>query len=162
MVDSSPTCRLRLFEEFFSPTRIIINHQRFDSFKKLVTWCLNTLYPSIEKEILYETLEAKALRSPSFTTVFENGLFFPHLKLEEIKTFHSLFVVLSNYPVEPKTKLEVRVVFLLFSPLNQNYFEKHLNILGLVSSLLREVSVVKKLSELKTPDDVYHYLKTLL
>lgn len=163
MVSSSSSKREALFEEFFSPSRIIINHQRFDSFKKLAQWCLKTLYSSGEFENLsYDELERKAFSSPSFNSVFDNGLYLPHLKLNGIKSFHSLFVVLSCYPIEPKTKREVRAVFILFSPLLQECFEKHLNILGLVSELLRDSATLQKLSELRTPEDVYSHLKALL
>ncbi|MCX7905815.1 MAG: PTS sugar transporter subunit IIA [Elusimicrobiales bacterium] len=161
MVDSSSK-RDILFEEFFSPTKIIINHQRFESFKKFISWILKIIYPSVEKHVSYKDLEEKALKSSSFSTVFENGLFFPHLKLEEIEEFYSVFVVLSNYLVEPNSKMEVRVTFLLLSPLNQSYFEKHLNIIGLVSNILRDSAVIKKLSEFRTSQEIYNHLKTLL
>lgn len=163
MVDSSSAMRTALFEEFFSPTRIVINHQRFDSFKKLSEWCLKTLYSSVDFEIPpYEDIEKRAFSSPSFSIVLDSGLYIPHLKINGIKSFYSIFVVLSTYPIEPKTKKEVMAVFMLFSPLLQEYFEKHLNILGMVSGLLREPSTIEKLSRFKTPDEVYLYLKKLL
>lgn len=163
MVDSSSGERTKLFEEIFHPSKIIINHQKFDSFKKLVDWCIDVIYPEIETEVEYKIFKEKSENSPSFSTVFENGLFIPHLKLENIKKFYSLFIVLSDYhPIEPKTKRVVRVVFLLLSPLNQSFFENHLNVLALVSSLLRDLDTIKKLSEFKTSDEVYSYLKNLI
>lgn len=163
MVDSSYAERLKLFEEIFQPSRIIINHQRFDSFKKLVDWCLEIVYPFVEEEIEFKELKERAENSSSFSTVFENGLFIPHLKIENVKRFYSLFITLSDfYPIEPKTKRSVKVIFILISPLEQSFFEKHLNILALVSSLLRDTDTIKKLSEFKTADDIYSYLKNLI
>lgn len=163
MVDSSSGERTKLFEDLFHPSKIIINHQKFDSFKKLVDWCLEIIYPAVEDEIEYKVIKEKFEVSPSFSTVFENGLFIPHLKIENIKKFYSLLIILPDFhPIEPKTKRAVRVIFLLLSPLNQSFFEKHLNILALVSSLLRDIETIKKISEFKTSDEVYSYLKNLI
>ncbi len=162
MVDSRSLERQHLFEEFFSPAKIILNHQRFDNLKSLSKWCLKILHQSIESKIAYEMLERKAFSSPSFSLVFENGLFIPHLKLEEISEFYSIFVVLTTFPLDLKTKREIRAVFTLFSPLSRDKFEKHLKILSLVSELFRDVQTLVRISELKTSDDIYKYLKTLI
>ena len=163
MPDSPSDMRRCLFEEFFSPTKILINHQRFNSFKKFVEWGLKILYDSMDNKVLsYDEIIKKAFSSPSFLTTFDSGVCIAHLKIGGLTSFYSLFVVLSSYLIESNTKKEVRSMFLLFSPLLQEYFEKHLNILGLVSNLLRDPSTVKNISELRTPDEVYLYLKKLL
>ncbi len=162
MVDAKSSERLCLFEEFFAPTRIVINHQKFDSIEDLSKWCLKTLYQYIEGKIAYDTLEKKAFSSPSFSVVFENGLFIPHLKLEEISDFHSIFAVLTTFPIDPKTKREIRAVFTLFSPTSKDKFEKHLSILSLVSEILRDTQTLVRISELRTSDDIHKYLRSLI
>ncbi len=150
---------ISLVDLLLKPEHIKIKKDRFKKIEELVDYCLKEIYPSISKVVTMNIVQNKIKSSPSFYTVFENGLFIPHLKLEDLSEFKSLLVITPDGVKDKNTGHNVFITFMLFSPSAPSFFQKHLNILSLITRIFKDS--INKIILMKTPQEIYSYLKSL-
>ncbi|HOJ86534.1 MAG: PTS sugar transporter subunit IIA [Elusimicrobiales bacterium] len=138
---------------------IIIKKEGFKDLKSLIDFGISFLYPSISDSVTINALKEKMEKSPSFYTVFDNGLFIPHLKFESLNDFKSVLIITPKPVKDNNIKYDIFLTFMLFSPLSKSFFEKHLNILSSVTKAFRDS--VPQIVLMKEPSEVCSYIKSL-
>ncbi|MEF3279987.1 MAG: PTS sugar transporter subunit IIA [Elusimicrobiota bacterium] len=137
---------------------IAIENKGFDNLDLLIKFSLDKIYPLISKSITLKSLNEKISKAKSFYTVFENGLFLPHLKLDDINNFKAQLVITPKAVKDPRVEYEIYVTFMLFSPISPAFFEKHLKILSSITQMFRDS--IPKVINMKSPQEVYSYIKS--
>jgi len=141
---------------------VIIKEDGFKDIGDLIDFGLSFIISKYEDSNKPELniIKEKIEKSPSFYTVFENGLFIPHLKLENISEFKSVLIVTPKPVKDEKTNHNIYITFMLFSPMTKNFFEKHLNILSTITMIFKD-SVIKGVIKLKNSSDICSYIKSI-
>lgn len=141
----------------------IIIDRNINSIKDLIELGISFLYQQIQKTITLKTLKEKISKTPSFNMVFENGLFFPHIKIKGIDDFKTVLIVTPQGVKPPEDNNEdnkkIYITFMFFSPLEEKYFEKHLKILSLITSVFKDN--VDNIIKMNTSQEICSYLKSI-
>ncbi len=74
-----------------------------------------------------------AEREKGMSTTLDTGLAIPHVRLEELERFEAALAVLPQGLPDPAAHKEIKVLFLLLSPARPAFFQKHLQVLGLLA-----------------------------
>ncbi len=82
--------------------------------------------------------------------VLESGFYIPHAKFPELDAFHAVLGIFPEGFTDPGTGLKVRSALLLLSPHKPAFFQRHLNMLSLLSQTFQP-ELIAKLAALKTP-----------
>ncbi|MBI4351278.1 MAG: PTS sugar transporter subunit IIA [Elusimicrobia bacterium] len=82
--------------------------------------------------------------------VLESGFYIPHAKFPELDSFHAVLGILPGGFVDPVTGLTVKAALLLLSPHKPAFFQRHLNMLSLLSQTFQP-ELIEKLAALKDP-----------
>ena len=122
----------------------------FKNIGELVDFSLSIIYSDISDEVLKKMIETKK-EQMYLSTVFDNGLFIPHIKIDLARDFYASLVIPKN-PLILEENKKIHICFTLISPLNKKFFEKHLKILSSVASTFKNPDDFKNL----TPLEVYN------
>lgn len=90
--------------------------------------------------------------------VLESGFYIPHAKFPELDGFHAVLGIFSEGFTDPGTGLKVKAALLLLSPHKPAFFQRHLNMLSLLSQTFQPELIVK-LAAVKTPGAAMALLK---
>ena len=90
--------------------------------------------------------------------VLESGFYIPHAKFPELDGFHAVLGINPDGFQDAATGLTVKVVLLLLSPHKPVFFQRHLNMLSLLSQTFQP-ELLEKLAALKDPAAVASLLK---
>ncbi len=80
-----------------------------------------------------EVARQLAEREKGISTTLDTGLALPHVRLEELEQFEAALAVLPQGLPDPAAHQQIKVLFLLLSPARPAFFQKHLQILGLLA-----------------------------
>lgn len=137
---------------------IIILDKNFKNINSLTEYLVDLFYPEMEKVISKNLLLEKINTSPSFHTVLENGLFIPHMKLDNLDDFKAKLVILKKPVKDTETGFDIKLVFIFFTPLEKEFFGKHLNLLSNVAYIFKDIS---RYLSCDNPEQVYEYIKSV-
>ena len=118
---------------------------------------VDRLLPSVAGLISPAALRARLAEVEKLNRVLESGFYIPHAKFPELDGFHAALGLHKTGFHDPATGLNVRAVLLLLSPHKQAYFQKHLNVLSLLSQTFQP-ELIERLSALEDPAAVYSAL----
>jgi nitrogen PTS system EIIA component len=109
------------------------------------------------KPFLAKVLEREA----GISTTLDTGLSLPHARMDGIDGIKAGMAVLKRPVADPKqTELQIRVVFLFFSPNKQEAFPLHLQLLRGVSSLFQP-ALIDQLTAAKSPAAALELIRSL-
>ena len=85
--------------------------------------------------------------------VLESGFYIPHAKFPELENFYGVLGLSREGFTDQATGIKVKAALLLLSPHRPAYFQRHLNMLSLLSQTFQP-ALIEKLSSLKDPSAV--------
>lgn len=100
----------------------------------------------ISRRVLFDRVAEVEKLNP----VLESGFYIPHAKFPELDAFYSVLGLLPEGFIDQSTGLTVRAVLLLLSPHKPVFFQRHLNMLSLLSQAFQP-ALIEKLCALKDP-----------
>lgn len=142
------------FSDFIKPNSIFVDvvvDSKKNLFKKVSSIASGN--DNEKSSIIVEKLNE---RERLGSTGVGNGVAIPHSKVSWIQKTTVLFLKLkSTINFSSADNKEVDLVFVILAP--KNCQSEHLLVLSSISSFLRDKKVVKKLRELKKPDEILNF-----
>lgn len=108
------------------------------------------ILPQVGGLIARKTLFDRVAEVEKLNPVLESGFYIPHAKFPELDNFHAVLGVLPEGFADPVTGINVKAMLLLLSPHKPAFFQRHLNILSLLSQTFQP-ELIEKLAALKDP-----------
>ena len=106
------------------------------------------ILPQVGGLIARKTLFDRVAEVEKLNPVLESGFYIPHAKFPELDNFHAVLGILPEGFIDPVTGINVRAILLLLSPHKPAFFQRHLNILSLLSQTFQP-ELIEKLAALK-------------
>ncbi len=116
------------------------------------------ILPQVSGIISRKALFDRVAEVEKLNQVLESGFYIPHAKFPELDGFHTVLGVFPEGFTDPGTGLIVRAALLLLSPHKPAFFQRHLNILSLLSQTFQP-ELIEKLVAQKTPSAAASLLK---
>ncbi|PJA12295.1 MAG: hypothetical protein COX65_08685 [Elusimicrobia bacterium CG_4_10_14_0_2_um_filter_56_8] len=108
------------------------------------------ILPRVSALISRKALFDRVAEVEKLNPVLESGFYIPHAKFPELDGFHAVLGILPEGFSDPVTGLKVKAALLLLSPHKPAFFQRHLNILSLLSQTFQP-ELIEKLAALKDP-----------
>ncbi len=108
------------------------------------------MFPRVSGIIGRKALFDRVAEVEKLNPVLESGFYIPHAKFPELENFYAVLGILPEGFVDPVTGLTVRAALLLLSPHKPAFFQRHLNMLSLLSQTFQP-ELIEKLAVLKDP-----------
>ncbi len=108
------------------------------------------ILPQVGGRITCKALFDRVAEVEKLNQVLESGFYIPHAKFPELDAFHAVLGILPEGFIDPATGLNVRAALLLLSPHKPVFFQRHLNMLSLLSQTFQP-ELIEKLAALKDP-----------
>ncbi len=119
---------------------------REEAVRRLTEMMLPHVTGIISRKLLFDRIaEVEKLNQ-----VLESGFYIPHAKFKELHNFFAVLGILPQGFTDPATGLKVKAALLLLSPHKPAYFQRHLNMLSLLSQTFQP-ELIEKLAVLKDP-----------
>ncbi|OGR44277.1 MAG: hypothetical protein A2X35_02290 [Elusimicrobia bacterium GWA2_61_42] len=108
------------------------------------------MLPRVAAIISRKALFGRVAEVEKLNQVLESGFYIPHAKFPELDGFHAVLGIIPEGFVDPATGLRVKALLLLLSPHRPDFFQRHLNVLSLLSQTFQP-ELIEKLAVLKDP-----------
>lgn len=108
------------------------------------------ILPQVAGLITRKALFDRVAEVEKLNPVLESGFYIPHAKFPELDGFYAVLGVLPQGFADPATGLTVKAALLLLSPHKPAFFQRHLNMLSLLSQTFQP-ELIEKLAALKDP-----------
>jgi len=108
------------------------------------------ILPRVSALISRKALFDRVAEVEKLNPVLESGFYIPHAKFPELDGLHAVLGILPEGFADPVTGLKVKAALLLLSPHKPAFFQRHLNILSLLSQTFQP-ELIEKLAALKDP-----------
>ncbi|MBP7795918.1 MAG: PTS sugar transporter subunit IIA [Elusimicrobiales bacterium] len=138
---------------------IIIERKGFKDLKSLIDFSVSKIFPFLPERFTPENIKERLEVTNLDYSVFENGLFIPHLKLEDLDDFKSILIITPNPVKDNRIKHSIFITFMFFSPLSSDFFDKHLKILSSITQSFRDN--IPKLISMNSPSEICSYIKSI-
>lgn len=106
------------------------------------------ILPQVSALITRKALFDRVAEVEKLNPVLESGFYIPHAKFPELDNFHAVLGILPDGFVDPVTGINVKAMLLLLSPHKPAFFQRHLNILSLLSQTFQS-ELIEKLAAVK-------------
>ena len=106
------------------------------------------ILPQVSGLIARKALFDRVAEVEKLNPVLESGFYIPHAKFPELDNFHAVLGLLPGGFIDPVTGINVKAVLLLLSPHKPAFFQRHLNMLSLLSQTFQP-ELIEKLAALK-------------
>ena len=116
------------------------------------------ILPQVSGIITGKALFARLAEVEKLNQVLESGFYIPHAKFPELDGFHAVLGICPEGFPDAAAGLTVKVVLLL-SPHKPAFFQRHLNMLSLLSQTFQP-ELIEKLAALKDPSEVFALIKS--
>ena len=116
------------------------------------------ILPQVEGLISRKALFDRVAEVEKLNQVLESGFYIPHAKFAELDGFHAVLGILPGGFPDPVTGLNVKAVLLLLSPHRPDFFQRHLNMLSLLSQTFQS-ELINKLAALKSSSSAAALIK---
>ena len=116
------------------------------------------ILPQVSGLISRKALFDRVAEVEKLNPVLESGFYIPHAKFPELDNFHAVLGLLPGGFIDPVTGINVRAILLLLSPHKPAFFQRHLNILSLLSQTFQP-ELIEKLAALKDQSAVAALIK---
>lgn len=108
------------------------------------------ILPQVSGIIPRKALFDRVAEVEKLNPVLESGFYIPHAKFPDLDSFYAVLGVLSEGFTDPVTGINVKAILLLLSPHKPAFFQRHLNMLSLLSQTFQP-ELIEKLAVLKDP-----------
>ncbi len=108
------------------------------------------ILPMVSGIISRKALFDRVAEVEKLNPVLESGFYIPHAKFPDLGGFHAVLGILPEGFADPVTGLTVKAALLLLSPHKPAFFQRHLNMLSLLSQTFQP-ELIEKLAALKDP-----------
>lgn len=108
------------------------------------------MLPQVGKLIGRKALFDRVAEVEKLNQVLESGFYIPHAKFPDLDGFHAVLGIVPEGFTDPATGLKVRALLLLLSPHKPAFFQRHLNMLSLLSQTFQP-ELIEKLAALRDP-----------
>ncbi|PKM97555.1 MAG: hypothetical protein CVU79_07510 [Elusimicrobia bacterium HGW-Elusimicrobia-3] len=108
------------------------------------------MLPRVDGLIGRKALFDRVAEVEKLNQVLESGFYIPHAKFPELDGFHAVLGIIPEGFTDQATGLKVRALILLLSPHKPAFFQRHLNMLSLLSQTFQP-ELIDKLAALKDP-----------
>jgi len=112
-----------------------------------------SIFPHVDGIISRKALFDRIAEVEKLNPVLESGFYIPHAKFPELAGFHAVLGIVPEGFIDPATGLKVKVLLLLLSPHRPEFFQRHLNMLSLLSQTF-QAELIEKLAVQKDPSAV--------
>lgn len=116
------------------------------------------ILPQVAGIIPRKALFDRVAEVEKLNPVLESGFYIPHAKFPDLDNFHAVLGVLPEGFTDPVTGINVKAVLLLLSPHKPAFFQRHLNMLSLLSQTFQP-ELIEKLAASKGPAEVLALIK---
>ena len=116
------------------------------------------ILPQVSGLIARKTLFDRVAEVEKLNPVLESGFYIPHAKFPELDSFHAVLGILPGGFTDPVTGINVKAILLLLSPHKPAFFQRHLNMLSLLSQTFQP-ELIEKLAALKDQSAVAALIK---
>ena len=117
------------------------------------------MLPQVGGIISRKALFDRVAEVEKLNQVLESGFYIPHAKFPELDGFHAVLGILPEGFTDAVTGLKVRALLLLLSPHKPAFFQRHLNMLSLLSQTFQP-ELIDQLAALKDPVAVLALIKS--
>ncbi len=117
------------------------------------------MLPQVSGLISRKALFDRVAEVEKLNQVLESGFYIPHAKFPELDGFHAVLGILPEGFTDAATGLKVRALLLLLSPHKPAFFQRHLNMLSLLSQTFQP-ELIDQLAALKDPVAVLALIKS--
>lgn len=117
------------------------------------------MLPQVSGIISRKALFDRVAEVEKLNQVLESGFYIPHAKFPELDGFHAVLGILPEGFPDAATGLKVRALLLLLSPHKPAFFQRHLNMLSLLSQTFQP-ELIDQLAALKDPVAVLTLIKS--
>jgi len=111
------------------------------------------MLPQVSGIISRKALCDRVAEVEKLNQVLESGFYIPHAKFPELDGFYAVLGLLPEGFLDPVSGLNVKAALLLLSPHKPAFFQRHLNMLSLLSQTFQP-ELIEKLASLKDPSAV--------
>lgn len=108
------------------------------------------MLPQVNGIVARKALFGRVAEVEKLNQVLESGFYIPHAKFQELDGFHAVLGIAPEGFTDPATGLKVRALILLLSPHKPAFFQRHLNMLSLLSQTFQP-ELIDRLAALKDP-----------
>ena len=108
------------------------------------------IFPRVDGLISRKVLFDRVAEVEKLNPVLESGFYIPHAKFPELDGFHAVLGILHEGFTDQATGLKVKALLLLLSPHRPAFFQRHLNMLSLLSQTFQP-EFIEKLAVQKDP-----------
>ena len=115
--------------------------------------------PQVSGIISSKALFDRLAEVEKLNQVLESSFYIPHAKFPELDGFHAVLGISPEGFLDAATGLTVKVVLLLLSPHKPAFFQRHLNMLSLLSQTFQP-ELIEKLAALKDPAEVFALIRS--
>jgi mannitol/fructose-specific phosphotransferase system IIA component (Ntr-type) len=117
-----------------------------EAVRQLTERMLEQVGATIPRKVLFD----RVAEVEKLNQVLESGFYIPHAKFPDLDTFHAVLGVVPDGFTDAATGLKVRALILLLSPHKPAFFQRHLNMLSLLSQTFQP-ELIEKLAALRDP-----------
>ena len=117
------------------------------------------MLPAVSGIVSRKALFDRVAEVEKLNPVLETGFYIPHAKFPELDGFHAVLGLVPEGFTDPVTGLTVKALLLLLSPHKPAFFQRHLNMLSLLSQTFQP-ELIDKLAALKDPAEVFALIKS--
>jgi mannitol/fructose-specific phosphotransferase system IIA component (Ntr-type) len=143
---SEPSIKI---SDLLRPKRILIikGTEDKDSLIERLVLLISKDNSKLEKDFLLEKITQ---REQGISTTLDTGLSIPHARIDEIKDFIASLALIPQGIIDTSGQsATIKAMFLFLSPSDARFFQRHLKLLSLLSSMFRP-EFINRLSSLKT------------
>ncbi len=108
------------------------------------------MLPLLGGAVSSKALADRVAEVEKLNQVLESGFYIPHAKFQEIGSFYGVLALIPQGFTDPATGNTVKAALLLLSPHKPAFFQRHLNMLSLLSQTFQP-ELIDKLAGLNDP-----------
>ncbi|OGS13945.1 MAG: hypothetical protein A2234_09070, partial [Elusimicrobia bacterium RIFOXYA2_FULL_58_8] len=141
-----------------NPESIIFLEGRLSK-EEVVRQLTEKILPAVSGVISRKALFDRVAEVEKLNPVLESGFYIPHAKFPDLDGFHAVLGITPEGFPDAATGLTVKAVLLLLSPHKPEFFQRHLNMLSLLSQTFQP-EFIERLAALKDPAEVYALIQS--
>ena len=119
-------------------------YSKEECLKKLI----ESIYPSVSAFISMRQLNERLAETEKLNRVLESGFYLPHAKFSELDDFYAVLGISGKGFIDNVSGLTIKAALLLLSPYKSMFFQKHLNMLSILSQIFQP-DLIERISVLK-------------
>lgn len=148
-----------VLEELLSPEDIYIE-PALGTRSAVLEFCARKIHEKIKKIVSYRVFWEKIEQADQTNIILPSGLYIPHLKLQELEKMTAVLVITPSGAKDSFSSSVFYATVFFLTPLKPAFFQKHLNLLSLLSASFSAENI-KKIVAMKSSREVYSALSNL-